>query len=98
MTCPAVVRGRPQGCVSTARVVEIAASDVDGGRPGEAGVKVEDSADGPAAYDLLQPCVSASEDDRLPEAVDLQRLAYVVVRTSASELRSVWVRVLVVGG
>src|SRR5436190_24259984 len=96
MTRPAAIGSGPERGVSTVGVVEVA-SGADLRGPWEAGMEIEDAADGPAAYNLLEPGVAAGEDDGLPDAIDLEGLAYVVVRTAPGERRVEGVRVLVVG-
>ena len=96
MTGAAEIDSGPEGGIAAVGVVEVA-SGADLRGPGEAGVEVEDAADGPAAYNLLKPAVAAAEDDGLPDAIDLEGLAYVVVRPAPGERRVEGVRVLVVG-
>src|SRR6266568_1721927 len=60
-------------------------------------MQVEDAADGPASSYLLKPSVRAAEDGRLPQSIELEGLAYVVIRPCAREGWVIGVGILIVG-
>lgn len=52
-------------------------------------MEIEDAAKRPATSDLFDP-TAAVEEDRLPQAKDLQRLADVVVTAAVVQVSVVW--------
>src|SRR5258708_2221823 len=60
--------------------------------PGESRVDVEDAAERPATCDLFDPAPAAIEEDWLPHAKDLKRLADIVV--GASVIQAEVIRVI----
>ncbi len=59
-------------------------------------MNIEDAADGPAPSDLFHPTPAAVEEDRLPRAKKLERLAHVVVTAAVTQGGVVRVRLLIV--
>src|ERR1700722_18580025 len=83
--------------VTAGGAIKAAAVDADHRVPGEARVQVKDSADRPAAGDLLQPGMTAMEQNRLVKAVQFEGLADVVVGPAIRQAAVIRVILLRVG-
>src|SRR5260370_30487238 len=88
------VTGREQRPVTALSEIGVSASHAHHGTPGESGVDIEDAAEGPAAGDLFHPTVAAVEEDRLVQAIELERFANVVVAAAVIQAEFVRVRLL----
>src|SRR3984957_4583039 len=79
----AEVGGREQRPVTTLSAIQArTVRNAHKRSPWESRVDIEDAAERPAASDLFHPTITAVEEDRLPHAKDLERLADVVVAAS----------------
>src|ERR1700730_10569115 len=97
---PALIRSGTKGLairsVTTSLIVQTPVRDVAvSGRPGKPGVKVENTADRPSPNKLFQQAV-AMKDDRLPQTINFEGLADIVVRATISQARIVRIRILVI--
>ena len=95
MAIAAEVGRGAEGTVAAGGVVEVVADLVVGG-VGEAGVDVVDGAEG-EAVDELRNQVVVVEEDGLPQAVELEGLADVVVGAAIGQARHEGVGIFVVG-
>lgn len=87
--------GRGKECrVAALSAIEASSVDADDRVPGEATVKIEDATEGPAANDLFDPTVARVEEDRLPDAIELERFADVVVAAAIVQIGVVGTRLL----
>ena len=78
---------------SIAAPIVIKGGRVIHGRPGEAGVNIDDPTQRPATGYLLHSILDAVEQYRLPHPKNFEGLANIEIGTPTSVFRVVWIRV-----
>src|SRR6202034_1853609 len=78
----AFIGGREQRSIATGSAIQASPNDACHRTPRESRVNIQHAAERPAADNLFQPIPVAAEEDRLPRAKKLERLADVIVAAS----------------